>query len=97
MAVKGMKEKDLKKLSRAELLQLLIYQTKRVNELQKKLEETNKKLESKRIAIKKSGSIAEAALRLNDIFETAQQAADQYVANVKRNADKALRDGTDID
>ena len=30
-----------------------------------------------------SGSIAEAALRLNGIFEAAQKAADQYLESVK--------------
>ena len=33
-----------------------------------------------------SGSIAEAALKLNGIFEVAQKAADQYLENVKARA-----------
>jgi hypothetical protein len=32
----------------------------------------------------KAGSIAEAALQLNDVFELAQKAADQYLENVKK-------------
>ena len=38
---------------------------------------------SRRIQLAEAGSIAEAALRLNGIFETAQQAADQYLYNLR--------------
>ncbi len=39
------------------------------------------------IELTEAGNIAEAALRLNGIFEMAQQAADQYLMNVKRYAE----------
>ena len=35
-------------------------------------------LEEKNIKIRKTGSIAEASLKLNGVFEAAQNAADQY-------------------
>jgi hypothetical protein len=38
----------------------------------------------RRIEIEKAGSIAEAALKLNGIFEAAQRAADQYLMNVRQ-------------
>lgn len=38
---------------------------------------------SRRIQLAEAGSIAEAALRLNGIFETAQKAADQYLYNLR--------------
>ena len=38
---------------------------------------------SRRIQLVEAGSIAEAALRLNGIFETAQKAADQYLYNLR--------------
>lgn len=34
-----------------------------------------------------AGSIAEAALRLNKVFEAAQQAADQYLENIRTQAE----------
>ena len=34
--------------------------------------------------INEAGSIAEASLKLNKIFETAQAVADQYIDNIKR-------------
>lgn len=72
----------LKKLSRQDLLEMLIESEKYVKQLEKELEETKKQLEDRRIRIEKSGSIAEAALKLNGIFEAAQAAADQYLENL---------------
>ena len=79
-----MTDKELKKLSRAELLELLLIQTKEVDRLQKELDETKAKLEDKTIKIDNAGSIAEAALKLNGVFEAAQKAAQQYIDNMKR-------------
>ena len=39
---------------------------------------------SRMIELEDAGSIAEAALRLNGVFEAAQKAAEQYLMNVKR-------------
>lgn len=77
-----MTDKELKKLKRSELLEMLLEQTKRVESLEKELELKNKELENRRIIIEKAGSIAEASLCLNKVFEAAQQAADQYLENV---------------
>ena len=37
----------------------------------------------RRILLEKAGSIAEASLQLNGVFEAAQKAADQYVENIQ--------------
>ena len=81
-----MREKDLHKLNRTELLELLLEQSKEIERLRKELETANKQLESKKIAISESGSIAEAAMRLTNIFAEAQKAADLYVSNIKGEA-----------
>lgn len=78
-----MKNEDLRKLSRIQLLELLIEQTKENNELRQQLDEANKKLKSKEIILDEAGSIANAALRLNGIFNTAEAAAAQYLENIK--------------
>lgn len=78
-----MTTKELKKLSRGELLEMLLMQTKRVEELEAQLEEAKKQLEDKNIKIAKTGSVAEAALQLNGVFEAAQNAADQYLENIQ--------------
>lgn len=78
-----MTDTELKKLKRRELLQMLLEQSKTVEALKAELEEKNKLLEERSIKIAESGSIAEAALKLNNIFEAAQAAADQYLYSVK--------------
>ncbi len=91
-----MTDKELKKLKRAELLEMLIEQSKEVASLKKQLQEANEKLEDRQIIIESSGSIAEAALRLNGVFEAAQNAAEQYLENIKRQSDIcAEADGKD--
>lgn len=81
-----MTDKELKRLTRSELLELLILQSKRVDELEKSLKDLENTLQeekaNRKITIEEVGSIAEAALRLNGIFETAQSAADQYLENI---------------
>ena len=78
-----MTDKELRKLSRSELLEMLLIQSKEVERLKEELKEANRKLEDRKILLEESGSIAEAALKLNDIFEVAQRAADQYLESIK--------------
>lgn len=77
----------LKKLSRQDLLEMLIAEEKRVEKLEQELEEARAQLQQRKIQISESGSIAEAALKLNGIFEAAQAAADQYLENIRQNAE----------
>lgn len=74
---------DLRRLSRKDLLEILVNQSKKIDELTKELEKANKKLEDKNISIKESGSLAEAALKLNNIFTDADNACKDYIDNIK--------------
>ena len=79
-----MTDKELQKLKRPELLEIMLGLQ---NELDKEREENEvlrAKLEEKQIALNKSGSIAEAALEINGVFDAAQKAADVYLENVKK-------------
>ncbi len=77
-----MKDKDLRKLTRKQLLELLLLQTERADELEKKLKNTEEQLHDRQLTEMQAGNIAEAAMRLNNVFETAQAAADQYLENI---------------
>lgn len=79
-----MNENELRKLKRVDLLELLISQSRENEELRRKLAEAEQKLADRQIKTDEAGSIAEAALRLNGVFEAAQAAADQYLENIKR-------------
>lgn len=75
---------DLRKLGRKEMLEMLIEQGEELEELKSKLATTEAALADKNIAITEAGSIAEAALRLNGVFEAAENACRQYIENITR-------------
>ena len=79
-----MTDKQLHKLSRRELLELLLEQRQELDRLQRELEETREKLESRELKVEKIGSLAKASLEVTAVFEEAQKAANLYVENVKR-------------
>lgn len=110
-----MTDKEMHKLSRRELLQLLLAQVRETEELKELLEKRDEQLmelhenyerlrtrldqkdakihdlrntlheerTTRKIELQEAGSIAEAALRLNGIFDVAQKAADQYLENIR--------------
>ena len=79
-----MTDKELRRLSRTDLLEMLLEQSKEVERLQQELAEARQQLEERRIMTEEAGSIAEAALRINRVFEAAQAAADQNPQTVRR-------------
>ena len=78
-----MVEKNLKKLNRADLIELLLEQTCRVEELEKQLQVANERLDDRTLQITEAGSIAQASLQVNNVFEAAQKAAVQYLDNIR--------------
>ncbi|MCI7678380.1 MAG: DNA repair protein [Streptococcus orisratti] len=84
-----MDEKQLRRLRRMDLMELLLSQAQEIESLQERVVELEDKLKRREIIVAEAGSIAEAALKLNKVFESAQAAADQYLENVGRLADKA--------
>lgn len=84
-----MTDRELKKLSRAELLELLLEAGQENERLREQLKKTKDLLADKTVMIENAGSIAEAALALNGVFEAAQKAADQYLENVRHLAKEA--------
>lgn len=91
-----MNENELRKLKRVDLLELLISQGRENEELRHKLAEAEQKLADRQIKTDEAGSIAEAALKLNGVFEAAQAAADQYLENIKRLGG-AENENTDVE
>lgn len=87
-----MTEKELKKMNRYQLLELLIMQTDRVEQLQHRLEEAERELKEQNIRLSELGSIAEASLQLSGIFEAAQKAADIYLKEARLRAEKEASD-----
>jgi len=82
-----MTEKDLKKLNRYQLLEMLIIQTERADDLQRQLEQAQEQLNAREVQMTVIGSIAEASLQLSGVFDAAQTAADMYLSAAKDRAD----------
>ena len=82
--VDGMTEKELKKLSRADLLEMLISQSEELQQTRQKLAEAEAALQKREIALGEAGSIAEAAIQINGVFEAAQAASQQYLENIRQ-------------
>ena len=91
-----MDKQNLKKLSRRELLEILVEQSKKIDSLTEQLSIAEQKLCDKNIIIENSGSIAEAALKLNGVFEATQAACQQYMDNIIRLS-KDVNDQTNVD
>ena len=78
-----MTERELKRLSRADLLAMMLSLSKENAQLRQQLEQMEQQLSNRTIAIQESGSLAEASLRLNGLFEAAQAACEQYTENIR--------------
>lgn len=78
-----MTERELSKLSRSDLLELLLAQRKENEQLRCILDETQAKLADRTLKIDNAGSIAEASLQLSGIFAAAQDSCQFYIDNIK--------------
>lgn len=75
-------KKDLKRLSRTQLLELLLEQTKRVEQLEEDLADARQRLDQRKLQIQKAGNLAQAVLEINGVMEAAQKSAQQYLDNI---------------
>lgn len=81
--------KELRHMSRGELIDVIYALKKQQEELAAENEELRQQLSQRELKLQKAGSIAEAAMSLNQVFEAAQQAADQYLQSVYANCGDA--------
>ena len=78
-----MTSKELKRLRRTDLMEMLLELSKENVQLRQQLEEANARLADRQLQVEQAGSLAEAALQLNGIFAAAQAACEQYEYNVR--------------
>ena len=74
--------KELKRLSRRELVDIIYQLKKNEQEKQEKITALEEALQDKRIRISVAGSIAEAATDITQIFTVAQITADLYLREI---------------
>lgn len=83
--------KELKRLSRRELVDIIYQLKKNEQEMQEQIDSLKSELEDKRLRISAAGSIADAALSVTNIFSAAQMTADVYlyeIACMKEDTEK---------
>ena len=78
-----MTERELRRLSRSDLLELLLAQRKENEQLRCMLDQAEAKLADRTIKINNAGSIAEASLQLSGIFNAAQDSCQCYMDNIR--------------
>lgn len=83
-----MKDKKLMHMKRADLIEIIYQLQKSEEALKSEIADLKSQIENHRINIERSGSVAEAALRLSGIFEAAQTAADLYLEEIKARAEE---------
>ena len=83
-------DKDLRKFKRTELLEVLLEQSKENESQKKEIEDLKRtilslkgKLDDRTIRLEKAGTIAEAAFVLNGVYDSAQEAAQQYLDSLE--------------
>ena len=77
-------EKDLTKLKKKEILEIMVRQGEEIDRLNARIVELEKELEENKIEKDKVGSIAEASLAVTKVFEEADKAARIYLENIRR-------------
>ena len=78
-----MEQRSLKKLSRLELVDLLIEQTRRNVDLSNENQQLREQLNQRNLICSQAGSIAQASLEISGIFQAAQEAADLYLESIR--------------
>lgn len=88
---KSLSDKELQKLKRGDLLEILLELSKENDSLVWKLAKKDQeikgleeKLADRKIDLQKAGTIADASFKLNGVLEAAEGAAQQYLENLQR-------------
>ena len=87
-----MTDKKFKRLSRAQLIDIIYQFQLQIDKLTEQNKELERKLADKRLRLRNAGNIADAALEINDCFRSAQNAAEQYLNEIK-----AVREETEAE
>ena len=87
-----MTDKEFQRLSRPQLIDVIYQFQLQIDKLTEQNQELERELADKRLRLQDAGNIAEAALTINDCFRSAQNAAEQYLNEIK-----AIREETEAE
>ena len=83
-----MTERELRRLSRSDLLELFLAQRRENEQLRCLLDQAEARLADRTIQIDKAGSLAEASLQLSGIFNAAQDSCQYYLDNIRQLSER---------
>lgn len=78
-----MTEKEVRRLNRSDLIEIIYELQKQNKENSERIRSLEQELEDRSLKLSKAGSIAEAAIQVNNVLESAQAAADQYLSSIR--------------
>ena len=78
-----MTDKEFKRLGRAQLIEIIYQLQLQLDKANEEKQTLESKLEDKRLRLQSAGNIADAALEINNCFRSAQNAAEQYLNEIK--------------
>ena len=78
-----MTDKEFKRLSRPELIDIIYQLQLRQEALTAENQKLKQQLEDRRMRIQEAGNIAEASLNIHNVLQAAQDAADQYLDEIR--------------
>ena len=78
-----MTDKEFKRLSRAQLIDIIYQFQLKEAELKEEIQRLSQALKDRRLRVSEAGNIAEAALEVNNVMQAAQAAAEQYLEEIR--------------
>ena len=78
-----MTDKEFKRLSRAQLIEVIYRLQLELDKANEEKQALESELNDKRFRLSNAGNIADAALEINNCFRSAQNAAEQYLNEIK--------------
>lgn len=83
-----MTDREFKRLSRPQLIEIIYQLQVREEELMAENNKLKEQLEDKRVRMEQAGNIAEAILGIHGVMQSAQDAAQQYIDEVRTMRDE---------
>ena len=80
-----MADRELRRMHRAELIEIIYALKQSEDQLKAQNAALTAQLQDRQLRLESAGSIAQAALELNNVFAAAQAAADDYLHSVQAN------------
>ena len=87
-----MTDKEFKRLNRAQLIDIIYQLQLQIEKLNEEKQALESELADKRLRLHNVGKIADAALEINDCFCHAQNAAEQYLNEIRVIREEAEKD-----